>query len=428
MTQRLSTITQTREGSARGGWMLAVVQTPASIPVPRIFRINDVLVPIDRKAQPGADGLVIADPAISNGRTVLHQVTDGYELEDRGARNPIRVNGERITRRLLAANDVIRVGNTLMVVERDDPARSARRSGAFDDPDIAPLVERLQLHESTASCRFRVDVSLDDPDAALTVVWSPCPVSCRATGRWLATRRARTLVAVPGDAPDAVERVRSAAPDATTVVERVDLVPRAALRELVEALERRIEKDLPIAVTLDAATSEVPPGPIAQLLALRSGTELRVPPLAVRKLDLLSAVSAYMDAAHDQSSRELTPDVAERLLVHDWPTGLGELKQVAERLARAVARGSGLTEAVLPPGVGMLDPEPEDEGPKALSRDVVWEAFLLNNGQAKQVARYLGLSRSHFYRRMKELDIDLQEMRDRYEAEVARLRGDDEAP
>ena len=69
MTMRLTTITRQRESADHGpGWILGIVHTPAAMKTPRVIRLTQPIVPINRSRQRGPVGLEIADPAVSNGR------------------------------------------------------------------------------------------------------------------------------------------------------------------------------------------------------------------------------------------------------------------------------------------------------------------------------------------------------------------------
>lgn len=417
MTQRLSTITQDRTGSSsRGGWLLAIVSTPADMLTPRIVRLSEAVLGIDRSPGHHPGGLVIGDPSISNGKTLLSRVHAGYELQDRGARNPVRVNGSRVSLELLGPDDVIRVGNTVLIVDKDSPSRAARKSGAFDGDDTRALVEKLQLHQSTQACRFCVDASLHDPSSEMTLVRSPCPVSCRAIGEWLASATDRELVIVPGDARDVLDRIEAAPANALVTLERADRVPADRIRSVVDALERHIDGGASIVVTLDDDVDDHVPEPVQQLFALRSGSVLEVPALRDRKLDVLPAMERWMEQVHPGSSIGLDAAIIERLIVHDWPDGLSELRKVADRLSRSVARGVPMTEALLPQSLGVVDPDPDEEGEDPLSELAIWNAFKLHEGNMSRVAKQLSLSRGHLYRRLRALGLTAQVLRSRLDA------------
>lgn len=58
---------------------------------------------------------MVKDPAISSTHIRLRRQGEQYELTDLGSLNGTWVNSKRVQKCLLADNDVIRIGNTLLV-------------------------------------------------------------------------------------------------------------------------------------------------------------------------------------------------------------------------------------------------------------------------------------------------------------------------
>ena len=63
--------------------------------------------------------IVLADPAVSRKHVGIRRLDNNYEVADLGSTNGIYVNGHRMPKKILAAGDVIRVGNSELVFRRE---------------------------------------------------------------------------------------------------------------------------------------------------------------------------------------------------------------------------------------------------------------------------------------------------------------------
>ena len=59
--------------------------------------------------------VVLSDPAVSRKHMGIRRVENRFELADLGSTNGVYVNGHRMGKKVLAAGDIMRVGNTEMV-------------------------------------------------------------------------------------------------------------------------------------------------------------------------------------------------------------------------------------------------------------------------------------------------------------------------
>lgn len=81
---------------------------------------------------PEAD-LSLSDPRVSFHHCTLEDHGDGWVVVDLGSTNGVRVNGERVQERMLAPNDKIEIGDTVLRFEIQDP-----KDQAYDE-----MVQRL---------------------------------------------------------------------------------------------------------------------------------------------------------------------------------------------------------------------------------------------------------------------------------------------
>jgi DNA-binding NtrC family response regulator len=137
--------------------------------------------------------------------------------------------------------------------------------------------------------------------------------------------------------------------------------------------------------------------------------ELRVPPLADRRDDVLPLAEHFLRAAaEDGSSRRLSTATQAALLAHAWP---GNVRELGNRVQRAllVSRGSEIEPADLGLDGAAAAPAPARRmapgrgAPEELDRAAV-EALLAGvDGNVSRAAAALGLSRQAFYRRLDRL-------------------------
>src|SRR5262245_40851901 len=81
--------------------------------------------------------LVLADNMASRFHCVIEKVPDGYLLRDLGASNGTFVNGRKIKSALLQPGDVVRVGNTELVLVLPD--------SEFNPPTLNDLEELVEV-------------------------------------------------------------------------------------------------------------------------------------------------------------------------------------------------------------------------------------------------------------------------------------------
>jgi transcriptional regulator with GAF, ATPase, and Fis domain len=123
-------------------------------------------------------------------------------------------------------------------------------------------------------------------------------------------------------------------------------------------------RDLPVLVESDAFRRD--------LYARLSFYEIRLPPLRVRRQDLLLWLDLLVSAhARDRgipSSVSLAPDAVERLLLHPWPDNLRGVDRLVHRLA-GLPPGTAVSPRVLAECMPELGPRPSTEPPAAEPTD-----------------------------------------------------------
>jgi transcriptional regulator with GAF, ATPase, and Fis domain len=139
--------------------------------------------------------------------------------------------------------------------------------------------------------------------------------------------------------------------------------------------------------------------------------EIRLPPLRERREDVLPLAEAFLEeigAAMGRPAAGISKEARERLLAYPWPGNARELRNALER-AVILAAGGLITADQLPGGqrTGTAVPVQAGELPEegvnleALERALVEKALARARGNRSQAARFLGLTRSQLYTRLR---------------------------
>jgi DNA-binding NtrC family response regulator len=149
---------------------------------------------------------------------------------------------------------------------------------------------------------------------------------------------------------------------------------------------------------------EVAAGRFRQDLLFRLNTvEIRLPPLRDRIEDLPLLARHFLER-HARRYRKILagfdPAALERLRQHPWPGNIRELDHAVERAALMA-----MTERIQPADLGLRsgsEPAPrlEEMSLEDVERFLIQSTLARHQGNAKQAAQALGLSRSAFYRRL----------------------------
>jgi DNA-binding NtrC family response regulator len=154
---------------------------------------------------------------------------------------------------------------------------------------------------------------------------------------------------------------------------------------------------------------------------------LRLPTLRERPEDFADLVGHFARQVARQNGwreKEFSPQAITALERYDWPGNVRELRNVVERLVLlseqekisaedvqqvlpASQGGSGAGDGMpLPAATGTLARRTE-----AFEKEVLLEELRRHNFHMTNVARALGLERSHLYKKCQQLGIDLQSLR-----------------
>ena len=126
--------------------------------------------------------------------------------------------------------------------------------------------------------------------------------------------------------------------------------------------------------------------------------ELKIPPLAERKSDVLPLTRLFLSA-----DKKISPAAERALMAYDWP---GNVRELQNRIQRAELLSESAT--LEPVDLGFAEDEGEDNGSGAetLSAELIVETLRSHHGVIAKAARSLNLSRQALYRRMEKFGID----------------------
>ncbi len=144
-----------------------------------------------------------------------------------------------------------------------------------------------------------------------------------------------------------------------------------------------------------------------------------VPPLRERVEDVPVLTEHFIQEfseLYGRKAKEVSPEAMEVLKQYRWPGNVRELKNLVERMV-IMTPGSRLEVRHLPSVVlkenGGSPEDPSEarslsEARLAFDRDYILKKLEENSGNISRTADALGIERSHLYRKLKSLKINLE--------------------
>jgi DNA-binding NtrC family response regulator len=433
---------QPPEADAAGdhrAWHLIVAHGPPPAATGEDHHLQAQRVHLGRDPEPGPHARVLlGDDRVSRLHAAITLGPAGASLADRGSTNGSLVDGVRVDSARLAAGSVIRLGDTLLVAVRGQPAApgSERDLGLVGRaPALAALREVIRkLAPATLPVLIAGETGTGKELVARALhrhsgrPGAFVPLNCAALPTELAEsllfgHRRGAYTGATSDQEGAFVRAHQG----TLFLDEIGELPAPTQSKLLRVLEDG--EVMPVGSTHTqrvavrvVAASNVPLAPAVRagrfrqdLLARLAGVVLESPPLRERREDVLPLFAHFAAAAARIGEvPPLSPDLAEALLLHDWPGNVRELGKLAERLA------------VLHPGVprwelamldeslrlrvqqrGAADPAATlraRRGPP--SRDELVALLARFDGNVSLLARHVDRNRKQVYRWMVELGIE----------------------
>jgi DNA-binding NtrC family response regulator len=411
--------------------------------------LSDEPLRLGRSISPGAPGLALNHAEVSREHALLEPVPGGgFVVSDLGSHNGTFVNRERISRRALTHGDVVRIGSCLLLFQALDsdacrrlltsarwPAHGLLGSG----PGILAVREAVEHAARTPEPVLITGESGVGKERVAAAIHARSgrsgafvAVNCAALPAALAESELFGHVrgAFTGAANPSAGLFREA-DQGTLLLDEIGDMPLDLQAKLLRALAigevRAVGASKPhhvdvklIAATNVALEAAVDAGRFrGDVYSRLLGTTIAVPMLRERREDILELARHFLERA--QIGRELDPDAAEALLVHDWPFNVRELEQTVSQAGRS-GTGSGIRFTDLPPRLRIPATTPPSRPPlpTTLSQPVPGltpskpelEAALEHfQGNVKRVAAFFKKERRDVYRWSERYGIDLERYR-----------------
>ncbi|HET9957431.1 MAG TPA: sigma 54-interacting transcriptional regulator [Polyangiaceae bacterium] len=416
-------------------WGLELVFPPEDA---RRFRISSARgLAIGRDAD--AD-VVIASHQVSRRHADIVCVGEELWVHDSGSLNGTHVNGERVIRRPLHEGDVLRIGDRLAVVVRDDiEEMSSATVTQIASGFWAGSVLQAALANARKAARTDLPVVLQgatgtgkERAARAIHEWSGragafVPINCAAIPEHLAEAElfGYRKGAFTGADRSAVGHLR-AAHGGTLLLDEVSDLPlplQAKLLRVVEQSEVQPlgeARALPIDVRLVVAAQrplldDVEAGRFrADLYARFNGVMVTLPELARRKSDVPSLFLRLLNRRLGAPPPPLDVLLVERLLLYGWPGNVRELELLARRMVGLHGHESRFSLSHLAGTaleMNFVAPAPE------LSRDerdvqALLSGLRSSHGNLSQAAALARVSRQRAYRLLQSrAEVDLKALR-----------------
>jgi two-component system, NtrC family, nitrogen regulation response regulator NtrX len=157
----------------------------------------------------------------------------------------------------------------------------------------------------------------------------------------------------------------------------------------------------------------------ADLLFRLNVIPFEVPPLRERAEDVPLLVEHFnrkFSLAYKKRPKAFDPEAVEALRAYSWPGNVRELRNTVERVV-IMHTGARVTASELPPLGGEEPPAASPrfssfrDASEAHQRDFIRQKLAEAEGNVSRAAELMGMDRSHLYRRMKALGINVREER-----------------
>ena len=437
----------------RAEWMLHVIS-------PR--ELCGLTLPLEPGAVLGRTGPHAIDhETVSRQHATVVATAGGVGLQDMGSRNGTRLNGKFVSAAVTIGNqDIVRLGDVLLVVDV-----AAADVESWQQPLLGALPGRSQLVDRVRQQLFR---ALSDTAPVLVLGETGTGKERVAQAVHHLSGRQGPFVAVNcaglsaqlfeselfGHERGAFTGAQAAKPglfraaqSGTIFLDEIGEIALDSQAKLLRTLQEHEVRPvgavhaIPVNVRVVAATNadlgrRVESGEFRRdLLARLAFWELELPPLRLRKIDVLDWIRYFQGTqSNTQPSAvapSFTPDATELLLVHDWPDNLRGLQRVVHRLA-AFATASPIEKKLLLdvcPELGPARPVPPLEtcmvdalpslprtllskAPGAEERptpDELKRVFEATSGNVRATAKHFGKDRRQIYRWLKQMGIERQE-------------------
>ena len=392
-----------------------------------------------------ADGRVLSirlpGTFVSRVHARLLRAHTSWVLVDDGSRNGTFVNGKRITRATLSDGDVFECGRTLFVFRaaRVSPPEAQRDREELATGPLATLLPELEASHArlVALARSSLPVLLlGESGVGKEIVANAVHETSGRPGAFVAMNCAAIPAglleshlfghvkgAFSGAVRDELGHFR-AADQGTLFLDELGDLPLTSQAAFLRALEEGAvvpvgtTRPLSVDVRIVAATNRPLHDLVAKgmfredLLARLSGFTHRLLPLRERIEDLGSLIAALLPKLAGDKSVVFTPDAALKLLAHDWPLNIRELRH-ALASALVISDGAPIGVEHVTPALANAIALRADVPPSGDLKAQLTAALSTHQGNVAAVARSFGKAPIQVYRWLKQLGLDADDFRRR---------------
>jgi DNA-binding NtrC family response regulator len=390
---------------------------------------------IGREEEAGASGpcLVLADPSVSRRHAVLCVEPAGDELMllDCNSSYGVYVNGSPITRATLHPGDILRLGDSVLVVGRGQPA-PVEEVNALGIVGRAPAIHELRRTLRRVAPSGLVILAQGQTGTGKELVARAMHDTSKRSGAFVAINcaalpaplvenllfghRRGAYTGATSDEDGAFVRARGG----TLFLDEVGELPLESQPKLLRALENRevtplgavhpvaVDARIVVATNVDLRAAVAAGQFREDLYARLAGLVVRSPPLIERREDIVLLLGHFFAHA-GLAERPMDADFVESVLRYSWPRNIRELVKLCERLVVLHPHAARWERAMLDvemqgasaPAITPRRAEgtgPIGEGPP--SRDQLIALLAQCDGNVTEVARLVGRNRKQVYRWM----------------------------
>ncbi len=418
-------------------WVLTVVHSPDASKVRQTLVLSETLV-IGREGDAPLGG--ISDRRLSRRHASLTPKGEQVELLDNDSHNGMFVDGKKIKNVSTNKRRVIRLGDTLLLLERDDPTSLECSDRATLIGESRVFIEACLKAKSAAASKL--------PVLLLGETGVGKEVFARAVHDW-SERRGRfvdlNMAALPAELAESQlfghmrgsftgayrdeQGAFEVADQGSLFLDEIGELPHFLQSKLLRVLEthefvpvgatRARQSDvLVIAATNADLHREVEAKTFRRdLFARLAGVVVRIPPLRERLADVPLLLRHFFG----ERAIELSAGFIEAAMLHGWSMNVRELKTVSARLALL---DIPLLERVhFAQIIAEFAPQPAQEEPEAEaasgdarlprpSREELEEVLRRYRGNVNRTATHYGRAVKQIYRWIEQQDIDLASFRE----------------
>jgi len=424
----------------------AIRQAPLAVPAETLCLVwvhpRPGLTPLDtdrvRLGRAAEQTVCLPGDQVSREHAEIQRRGRRWVLVDQQSKNGCFQNGRRIREAPLADQDVVRLGEWLAVVtfvpnDELDAALVVRElePGFVAGPALRAAFRRLEAVAASSLNVMLVGETGTGKELfarslhTLSGRGSLVAVNCAAVPEQLADAQlfGYKKGAFTGASNDQIGLFQSAARGTLFLDELGDLALRVQGKLLRALQEGRVAplgqlETLAVDVRVVCAMQEAPERAVesgalrADLFARLNGVQILIPPLRARREEVLTIFQHTLAEAGTGAPPVLDPDLAEWLLLYDWPLNAREVVQCARSIHVEHAAERRLQLAHLPPALLLahgrsrtprgLPPESPEPRSSATADErllaQLLEALRETSGNVSVAARKLHISRQRAYR------------------------------